>query len=391
MKWVCAALLCAASLPACGPKLGAVAAPVRAATLTSLQQTILETLADPLLERSTWGIAVRSLERGDTLFALNPRKLLMPASTLKVVTLAAAADRLGWDFTFETQLVAHGRIDTGFLDGDLVVVGSGDPSFDDWDGAASRTFSGWTEQLRQAGVRAIGGRIIGDDNTFDDLGLGSGWQWDDLAASYAASVGALQFNQNSAQVIVAAGAGFGMPARLTLSPASASMSLRNLVTTAAIDAPPVIRISPSPRGASAEARGQIALNGAPIVRNVAVDNPTLYLTTAIRDALTINGVEVGGAAADIDDLPADLPRSEGVVLLSHRSPPLSVLAETMMKNSQNLYAETLLKALGAHTAGIGSAETGRQAVQATLEAWGLQAGDVVLADGSGLSRYNLST
>jgi D-alanyl-D-alanine carboxypeptidase/D-alanyl-D-alanine-endopeptidase (penicillin-binding protein 4) len=391
MKWVCAALLCAASLPACGPKLGAVAAPARVPPLTALRQTITTALANPELEHGSWGIAIRSLDRDETIFTLNSRKLLMPASTMKVVTLAAAAEQLGWDFTYETQLAAHGSIDTGFLDGDLVVVGSGDPSLDDWDGAASRLFASWAEQLKLAGVRAISGRIIGDDNTFDDVGLGQGWMWDDLADSYSASVGALQFNENTAQVVIAPGPAAGAPARLALSPPSAGVSLRNLLVTANADTAAAVSIRPVARGASTEVRGQIAVNASSLTRNVAVDNPTIYLTTAIREALIANGIDVYGSASDIDDLTVAPSRAMGTMLVSARSAPLSVLGATMMKESQNLYAESLLKTLGAYVSGVGSAASGRTAVQATLQSWGIQDGDVQMTDGSGLSRYNLLT
>jgi D-alanyl-D-alanine carboxypeptidase/D-alanyl-D-alanine-endopeptidase (penicillin-binding protein 4) len=177
-----------------------------------------------------------------------------------------------------------------------------------------------------------------------------------------------------------------------LSPLTAGVSLRNLLVTAAPDTPPMISIRPAPRGASAELRGQIALNAMPVTRNIAVDNPTIYLATAIREGLITNGIDVEGSASDIDDLTVAPPRTEGKVVVSYQSPPLSVLAETMMKESQNLYAESLLKALGAHVSGgVGSADAGRTAVQATLQAWGVQPGDVQLTDGSGLSRYNLVT
>ena len=388
---VYAALLCAASLSACSAKLGAAAAPSRIPPTRQLQQTITTLLADPVLEHGTWGIVVRSVDRDDTLFALNPRRLLMPASTMKVVTLAVAAEQLGWDFAFDTQLVAHGPITTGLLDGDLVVVGSGDPSIDDWDGSASRTFAAWTDQLKQAGIRAIGGRIIGDDNSFDDVGLGAGWAWDDLAASYATSVGALQFNENTAQVVVTAGPAAGGPARVALVPPNAAVPLRNLVVTGGASGRAVIAVKPAPRGALAEVRGEIALDAAPLVRNVSVENPTLYLMTAIRDGLIANGIDVHGSAIDIDDLTIPPPRGEGSVILTYRSAPLSGLAEPMMKLSQNLFAESLLRAMGARTSGIGSAESGRAAVQSTLETWGLPASDVQMTDGSGLSRYNLVT
>ena len=148
---------------------------------------------------------MRSLDRQETLYAANPDILLMPASAMKIVTLATAASRLGWDYTYETRLLGIGAVDFGFLDGDLLVVGSGDPSIDDWDGAAARLFQGWADRLKAAGVRTIGGRIVGDDNQFEDEGLGPGWMWDDLGASFATGAGALQFNQNTARARIVPG------------------------------------------------------------------------------------------------------------------------------------------------------------------------------------------
>jgi serine-type D-Ala-D-Ala carboxypeptidase/endopeptidase (penicillin-binding protein 4) len=387
----CAALLGAASLSACGSTLAAGGPPPPASPLVQLRQDINTLLADPRLERGTWGLSIQSLDRGDTLYALNPRKLLIPGSVMKVVTLAAAAERLGWTYTYDTQMAVHGAIDFGFLDGDLVVVGSGDPSIDDWDGAASRSFRIWADQLKAAGVRTVGGRMIGDDNTFDDTGLGAGWAWDDLAASYATSVGALQFNENTAQVIFTPGAAAGEPAHAVISPGYATVTLRNLIFTAPSGAPPLMTLRPAPRGAAVEARGTIGLNAPAVVRNVSVENPTLYFLAAMRDGLIANGIDVRGAPVDIDDMANAPSRQEGTVVLTHRSPPLSRLAETMMKWSQNLYAETLLKTLGAQATGAGSVEAGRAAVNVTLQAWGIPAGHVQMTDGSGLSRYNLIT
>ncbi len=159
--------------------------------VNELQRDINRLLA-PTSERATWGVLVKSLATNDTLYALNPRKLFVPASNMKLATLAAAAERLGWAYSYETRLIAHGTLlPSGFLDGDLLVVGSGDPSIDDWDGAATRLFQSWAEQLKASGVTTIGGRIIGDDNAFDEETLGMGWAWDDLGRSFATGVGAL--------------------------------------------------------------------------------------------------------------------------------------------------------------------------------------------------------
>jgi D-alanyl-D-alanine carboxypeptidase/D-alanyl-D-alanine-endopeptidase (penicillin-binding protein 4) len=99
---------------------------------------------------------------------------------------------------------------------------------------------------------------------------------------------------------------------------------------------------------------------------------------------------------DIDDLDERPARALGTLLVSHGSAPLSTLAATMMKLSQNLYAETLFKAAGGAGAvernpGVATAASGREVVAKALEQWGIPREEVVVADGSGLSRYNLIT
>src|SRR5712692_5601526 len=133
--WAVAALVAtaachAAPKPASAP---ALPAPPASPAFSALARDIDAILTQPALEHSYWGVLVKSLKSGDTLYALNPRKLMMPASNMKIVTLAAAAERLGWDYTYETQVFAAGEIESGVLRGDLIVVGSGDPSVTDKD------------------------------------------------------------------------------------------------------------------------------------------------------------------------------------------------------------------------------------------------------------------
>src|SRR3954451_18304449 len=89
--------------------------------LAALHHDIDAVLANPALAHSYWGVLVKSLESDETLYALNAGKLMMPASNMKIVTLAAAAEKLGWDFRYETTVAAAGTIDNGTLHGDLVV------------------------------------------------------------------------------------------------------------------------------------------------------------------------------------------------------------------------------------------------------------------------------
>jgi D-alanyl-D-alanine carboxypeptidase/D-alanyl-D-alanine-endopeptidase (penicillin-binding protein 4) len=366
-----------------------------------LQQNIDAILAAPSLERGYWGVLVKSLKTGDTLYSRNAQKLMMPASNMKIVTLAAAAERLGWDYTYETQILGTGAIRDGALDGDLQVVGSGDPSLVVADGTSTRVFDDWAARLKALGVHAINGRIIGDDNTFDDEELGFGWSWDDLPDDYAAGVSALQFNENAARVTVGPGIAAGESASVDISPAGTGLVINNLVKTGAADTQATIAARRLPGSSQLELRGSVPAGATPVTRVVSVDNPTRFAVNALRDALIARGIDVRGPAVDIDDLTDPPKRDDGVTLVTYRSPPLSVLAVRLMKVSQNLYAETLLKTLGVrHVSDVSdtclapcgaSAAGGRTNVQTTLQAWGVPVEAIIQRDGSGLSRYDYVT
>jgi D-alanyl-D-alanine carboxypeptidase/D-alanyl-D-alanine-endopeptidase (penicillin-binding protein 4) len=355
-----------------------------------IERQVEALMNNPALQRASIGILVRSLDRGDTLAAVNENMLLMPASTAKVITLAVAADRLGWDYTFRTIVQTLGRVEAGVLHGDLLVVGTGDPTLDDWTGTASQRFEALAETLKAAGITAISGRIIGDDNALADEALGNGWAWDDLASSFATSVGALQFNQNTAQLEVRPAARAGAPALVEVVPATAPVLLRNLATTGAGGAS-VLATRPLRRSGEIELTGTVSGSAVRLVRNVAVANPTIYFVNALRAGLIRNGIEVRGPSVDIDDVADTLDRSDARSIAEIGATTLRDIAEPMMKNSQNLYAETLFETLGAGVSGDGSPEAARVAIDEALTGWGVPEGAFRLVDGSGLSRYNLVT
>jgi D-alanyl-D-alanine carboxypeptidase/D-alanyl-D-alanine-endopeptidase (penicillin-binding protein 4) len=358
--------------------------------VAGLRRDIDSILGSPALARTYWGIVIQSAKSNDTLYSLNAAKLLMPGSTMKIITLAAAAEQLGWDYTFETRLVAAGAIESGVLSGDLRVIGSGDPSILDGEAVAAGVFAGWADTLKANGVRTITGRIIGDDNAFDDEALGPGWAWDDLSGRDAAGVSALQYNENTVQATITPAAAIGGPALVRFAPPGGGLDLDNALVTAAPGTAASISARRSAGSTRLELRGSIPLAGAPIIRTLSVDNPTLFFVNVFRDALISHGIEVRGPAVDIDDVHDPASAAEGTVLNIHRSPPLSELAGRMMKNSVNLYGETLFKTIGAKN-GSPTFEGGRMAVAATLARWGVAEEGLVQVDGSGLSRYNYIT
>jgi D-alanyl-D-alanine carboxypeptidase/D-alanyl-D-alanine-endopeptidase (penicillin-binding protein 4) len=357
--------------------------------LSALARDIDALLAQPAFERSYWGVLIKSLKTDETLYALNARKLMMPASNMKIVTLAAAAETRGWDFRYTTAVLPGGPVEAGTLQGDLVVVGTGDPSLVAADGMADRVFAEWADRLKRRGIRTVAGRIIGDDNGFDKETLGFGWSWDDLPDDYAAGVGALQFNENAVRVTVVPGAAAGDSAGVSIAPGGSGLMIVSDVVTGAPGSASSISTRRLPGNMHLALRGSIPLGGAPSTLTVSVDNPTLFFVGALRNALIANGIDVRGPAVDIDDV-RDARPPTGPPIVMYQSPPLSTLAVRLMKASQNQYAETLLKTASSG-AGVPSAAGGRSATQALLEGWGVPAGGLIQRDGSGLSRYDYVT
>ena len=341
------------------------------------------------MARGVWGVEIRSLQSGERLFELNAGKLMMPASNMKVVTLAATAETLGWDYRFTTSLETAATVQDGVLRGDLIARGNGDPTINRRENRTAAVLDQWADALRTAGIQEIAGRIIGDDQAFDDEGIGDGWSWDYLQFGYAAPVGALQINENIAQLLVVPGARAGEPAIITLSP-GAGFTLVNHATTGAEGSEDTIAYRRHIDSTVLEVSGSAPIGGRTATRSVAVSNPTIFFAQTLKDGLTERGIRVSGDAVDMDDMAAEFMSASGTrrVLVSTQSPPLKEIATVLMKVSQNLYAETFMKAIGTARGGLGTASGGRSAIRGLLSTWGVANDSYVIADGSGLSRYN---
>jgi D-alanyl-D-alanine carboxypeptidase/D-alanyl-D-alanine-endopeptidase (penicillin-binding protein 4) len=365
--------------------------PRSAAAVRQLRIDLGQIFGTRMADRGVWGVDIRSLQTGEVLFQHDAGKLMMPASNLKILTLAAAAETLGWDYRFTTTLETSGRIEGGVLHGDLIVRGGGDPTINGRDERAARVREEWIAALTAAGIHGIDGRIVGDDNAFDEEGIGAGWAWDYLQYGYAAPVGALQYNEDTAALTITPGAEAGAPASVQVDPGAGFVLMNRAVT-----GPPGSQVTVDYRRRLdqplLEISGSVPLGGAAVVRAVSVVNPTVFFVESLRRALQSRGIDVTGPAVDFDDVAPELatggPREPPRVLVSTMSPPLREIAVVLMKVSQNLYAETLLKATGAAQGGLGTVAAGQNVVRQVMTAWGVPADSYVAVDGSGLSRYN---
>ena len=344
----------------------------------------------PAMVQGIWSVEVKALDSGRILYSLNPRTLMMPASNMKILTLAAAVETLGWDYRFRTTLESTAPIEDGALAGDLVVVGGGDPTINARGNRAAAVLDEWATKLKALGVTRIDGNVIGDASGFEATGLGQGWSWDDLQYGYTAPVSALQFNENTATLTVTPGEAAGDQARLELA-ADTGLGLVHQVMTGEPGSPTAIAVQRSPNDRWLQVSGSIAADASPITRDVAIASPARYFARAVLDGLAARGIPVRG-------LPLDRPNQTVIasgprrVLVESSSPPLREIAATMMKVSQNLYAETLLKQTGAmKSGGPATAEAGRSAARDVFANWNIPQATYVQVDGSGLSRYDYVT
>ncbi len=310
----------------------------------------------------------------------------MPASNMKILTLAAAAERLGWDHRFETIVRATTPMTPdGTLRGDLVIVGSGDPTISRrFNGAA--TLASWAQLLWELGVRRIEGRVLGDATRFPAATIGAGWEWDDLPYGYAARISALSYNDNTAELLIAPGPALGAAASVTLMDVAPGIHVRSMLTTSTATARR-LQLAWAPRDGVVTLRGEVPLGYAAFKAYVSVPDPPQYFAQAVRAALIARGIVVNGGAASVESDPPGPDAPEAPVLFVHHSPPLRDIAVPLMKVSQNLYAELLLRTLG--VVDRNAPAEGPAVVTEMLESWGASADAAIVVDGSGLSRHNL--
>lgn len=374
LRLAVSALLLAACprLQARGPDLGAA---------------LRDLVDDPALAGGRVGVHVRDLGDGKVLVRHDDDKGFMTASNMKLLSSATALVTLGPDFRFVTRLVAHGEVDQGQLDGDLVLVGAGDPTLggrQEADGPRA-PFQRMARRLRdEHGITEVTGAVLGDDDCQPDEVMGEGWAWNYEAADYAAQVGGLCFAENVVRITLVAGAQ-GRHAALHLQPETGYLTIDNQVLVEGTET--AVEFGRTRAGNQATLRGRMP----PASRHtdaVSVDNPCRYAAHVLRECLLDAGIRVRGPAADRDEWRTPLAPA-GAVLCEQASLPLRDVLHTLNKVSQNLYAEQVVRA--AARVGQGSAGMAAAAKQAAavLTALGGNAQGLSMADGSGLSRLDL--
>ena len=351
-------------------------------SLVQLRTDILAETQKPGVSRASWGIVVDSLDRHDRLVDLNASRLFVPASIAKLMSVATAAEAVGWDYRFETSLLTTGSVSQGRLFGDLVIVGSGDPSIG---GRGGGDLSALVAGVKAAGFERIEGRIVGDDDGLEEPRPQLSWAWDDLGYTTGAIFGALNLAENRTVATVAPGPGAGAPAAVSLDSRADARPIVNRAVTGPTGSPLLVWPEQRPGESALTIAGSIPLGAQPIQLGISTGNPTLWFASVLRKRLIEEGIIVTGDAVDIDDLTPPPDRTEAMTLFTYRSPTLAEIARPLLKESINLYGEAFMR-LNADRGAFPTNDAALEGLKKRLTAWGIPEGSYQLVDGSGLSR-----
>lgn len=342
----------------------------------------LKTMLSARVRNGTWGAVVTSLSRGETLFSHNPDSPFLPASTLKLFTTTLAFERLGVHYTFSTDVLRDGTIAAdGTLGGSLILRGGGDPSlsgrfFGHEPEAPMRALA---EMVATAGIKRVSGDLVADASAFEKRVIPDGWLARYLQDSYAARVSALSLNGNLLHVAIAPGK--SKKTTVSLRPAVDGFKIINQSVVRGTSRGG--RLSVSQRaGNTIVVSGWIGSRSGPRVYSVVVEDPALFAASAFRAALEKQGISVEGKIR-FSPTPATATNVGSLT-----SPPLYQLAAVMNGQSDNHFAELLLRnaSRGSEHGIVGSAELANEQLRALLaERAGVSPDALSIADGSGLS------
>ena len=329
----------------------------------------------PEFSRSRWGILIQPLSSTATLYSRDSQKYFIPASNVKLLTTAAALQKLGADFRIKTSVYSGEN-------GDLYIAGRGDPSI------TETQLKSLAQQLKQRGISGVN-RLIGDDSYFQGNAVNPNWEWEDAQAGYGAPINSLIFNQNAIELLLSPQA-IGQPLKVTFAEPKLTnqWQIQNNSVTVAQNESEFIAVGRDFDRSAIRVSGQLKVGAASESAYVAVVNPANNFVQQFQQVLAAEGIPVK------QTLVASTYSNFNRELAAVESPALAELVKETNRESNNLYAEVLLRLLGKVTAQMpvpqeDTSQIGLKELKTALTQLGVNPNSYKLADGSGLSRHNL--
>ncbi|MBI4946024.1 MAG: D-alanyl-D-alanine carboxypeptidase/D-alanyl-D-alanine-endopeptidase [Bacteroidetes bacterium] len=366
--------------------------------------------SDTDITHASWSICVLDVKRDSVIAEYNSHLSLIPASTHKILTTAAALSLLGWDFKYETRLEYDGKLDSiaGILHGNIYIKGSGDPTLN------SETFKKksdtvpltdqWAKIILAKGIKKIKGAVVADAGAFDDETIPSTWVWGDMGNYYGAGACGLNFSDNKFSLYYKSGSKKGDTAFITkISPPIPGMKVASYVRTGGYLDNAFIYGAPYDELRSV--KGSIPANKINYEVEGSIPDPPLFCAQSLDSSLRKIGIIIGEQATSIrsqserapsEKLEVRTQKSEArQTIYIHYSHTLDKIIYQTNIQSNNLFAESILKtiacvspSLRGNKTNLGSEQTGIDIVQHYWRSKGVGLKGSYMADGCGLSRFN---
>ncbi len=356
----------------------------------SLQQSIDKFKASPFIKNASFGFCVISTKTGKVLYSADENRSLVPASSFKILTTAASLALLGDTFKYETKIAYTGEITNGVLNGNVYIVGGGDPTL------GSSKFVGspnmdevsarFVKKIKDLGINQVNGNVISYNNYFGENIPPPNWLWQDIGNYYGAMPCGLNFNDNTFHLIFQTGAKKGDSTKITkMYPEIPGLRIvENKVMTDNVGSGDNAYIYGAPFDNDRYCNGTLPPNYPNFWIQAAIPNPPLFCAQFLMKKASTNGLKITGKADVTSTLPTNLK-----YIHTHYSADLSRIVYKTLLESNNLYTEVLLKTLGKIKKKDGSLNSGIEVLKNFCATKMTDTTGLTITDASGLSRTNL--
>lgn len=337
------------------------------------------------LSRSFWSLSIQDADSGEELVGIRHHHLMTPASTMKLVSTATLWSQRGGGARIPTEIRTLGKVVNGRVEGDLYIIGQGDPSIGSryfWNKDQDLFFKQVVQGLKAKGITSVSGDIIALSPKSDFQANNPKWLAYDMGNAYAAGIWDLNAYDNSYSIHFT-----GNGKNFTIEPEIPELKLTKMYEITNARSRDSIYISPFllPDGSYA-ITGAYPANVSKLLVRGAIPNPPLFMAHRLRGFLTKQGISVSGKATTASSMGGN-----GELLYTFESPSLRELIGITLVYSHNLFAEGLLRQVAIGQSPLPGHNPTQTAIEVVNTYWkgrGMDMRELEMMDGSGLSTQN---
>jgi D-alanyl-D-alanine carboxypeptidase/D-alanyl-D-alanine-endopeptidase (penicillin-binding protein 4) len=351
-----------------------------------MEKSLNAIMGDVTMKSINSSVTVRKASTGEIVYQSNADKKITPASTLKLLTSAAALETLGEEYRFHTDVLTDGSISKGVLKGNIYLRGQGDPTL------MKKDLDQFAATLSKMGVKQITGDVIGDDTWFDSVRLSPSIDKSDETHYYAAQIAGLTLSPNTdydagTVIVDAKPTKSGYKSKVKLTPATGIVTIVNKSKTVPKGQRNTLSIKRQHGTNNIVITGNVPVGSSGKREWVTVSNPTAYTLDVFKKSLSTKGIKFKAFSKTTR---RQAPNN-ATVITSKQSMPLKSLMKPFMKLSNNTHAEILAKTMGKQVYGQGSWDAGLRVMREYAQSIGLNPSEWAFEDASGMSHENKVT